>query len=198
MRMRRYNELDYRWVADDTWTWTASFPSPQPAENATHWLLTIGAVDGVGQVALNGKVLAFPRNSHRPVEADVSGLLAEDGNNTLTVTIESAAAVAAAAAAVYPYQVPAVRQVGGLPHYNFIRKAASDFGWDWGPAFAPACILGDVTLTAYSGPYLTGALWSASLWLWDGKAGKGWGSERELLSSDTQHVKNGRRMELGQ
>ena len=41
-----------------------------------------------------------------------------------------------------------------LPHYNFLRKAASDFGWDWGPAFAPAG-LGSVSLEAHSQPRIT-------------------------------------------
>lgn len=44
----------------------------------------------------------------------------------------------------------------GYDHYNFIRKPASDFGWDWGPAFSPAGIFGGVSLEAYSTAYLTG------------------------------------------
>ena len=45
---------------------------------------------------------------------------------------------------------------GGLSYYNFIRKPASDFGWDWGPAFAPAGIYGTVEIQAYSNAILTG------------------------------------------
>ena len=41
-------------------------------------------------------------------------------------------------------------------NYNFIRKPGSDFGWDWGPGFAPAGIYGGVQLHAYSAAYLTG------------------------------------------
>ena len=46
---------------------------------------------------------------------------------------------------------------GGLSYYNFIRKPASDFGWDWGPAFAPAGIYGIVEIQAYSHAIMTGA-----------------------------------------
>ncbi len=46
---------------------------------------------------------------------------------------------------------------GGLSYYNFIRKPASDFGWDWGPAFAPAGIYGMVEIQAYSYAIMTGA-----------------------------------------
>ncbi len=47
---------------------------------------------------------------------------------------------------------------GGLSYYNFIRKPASDFGWDWGPAFAPAGIYGMVEIQAYSYAIMTGSL----------------------------------------
>ena len=32
-------------------------------------------------------------------------------------------------------------------HRNFVRKPPYDFGWDWGPAFLPTGILGNVSLT---------------------------------------------------
>lgn len=40
--------------------------------------------------------------------------------------------------------------------YNFLRKTASDYGWDWGPAFVPSGINGPITVVAYSLPHLTG------------------------------------------
>ena len=45
-----------------------------------------------------------------------------------------------------------------LPHWNFLRKTASDFGWDWGPAFAASGIYGGVQLKAYSAAHMTGVL----------------------------------------
>ena len=43
-----------------------------------------------------------------------------------------------------------------IPHYNFLRKPAADFGWDWGPAFAPAGIFGGILLVVYDTVYITG------------------------------------------
>lgn len=68
----------------------------------------------------------------------------------------------AASADLQPSQLaspalPAAQQLGSLPAYNFVRKAASDYGWDWGPAFAPAGIPGAVELLGYSTAVLTGA-----------------------------------------
>lgn len=48
-------------------------------------------------------------------------------------------------------------QPGGLGYYNYLRKPASDFGWDWGPAFTPSGIYGGVQVQAYSAAILTGA-----------------------------------------
>ena len=36
-------------------------------------------------------------------------------------------------AQLLPVQIPRI-----IPHYNFLRKPASDSGWDWGPGFAPS------------------------------------------------------------
>lgn len=76
----------------------------------------------------------------------------------LTLTLLPPAMWAAHQAEAYPDSVPSMRAPGMLPDYNFVRKAASDFGWDWGPAFTPVGISGGVTLRWFSYPLLTGAL----------------------------------------
>jgi beta-mannosidase len=45
---------------------------------------------------------------------------------------------------------------GAWDVYNFLRKPASDFGWDWGPAFAPAGVHGVVELLGFDKALLTG------------------------------------------
>ncbi len=45
---------------------------------------------------------------------------------------------------------------GGFAHFAFLRKPASDWGWDWGPAFAPSGIHGDVKLIALDTALLSG------------------------------------------
>jgi hypothetical protein len=51
-----------------------------------------------------------------------------------------------------------MQQPGALPDFNFLRKAACDFGWDWGPAFCASGIHGGVKLVGFSAPYLTGTV----------------------------------------
>ena len=40
----------------------------------------------------------------------------------------------------YPYDVHGNTNYISNAARNFVRKAQSDFGWDWGPAFVPAGI----------------------------------------------------------
>lgn len=43
-------------------------------------------------------------------------------------------------------------------HYNFLRKAACDFGWDWGPGFGQCGISGDLQFHTYNYPHVIGML----------------------------------------
>lgn len=90
--------------------------------------LRCGGLDTVAALELNGAPVGSAANAHRPHAWDVTRLL-RPGSNHLDITLYSAVAAASERAAAYPYPVPATRQLGALPHYNFLRKPASDFGW---------------------------------------------------------------------
>ena len=114
-------------------------------------LLTFEKIDTAARVYLNGHLLGASRNAHRPHTFRVpSSALVPTGTNAhvLRVEIRSALSVAGSGQDVYPYAVPHTLNynVWTEPsHRNFIRKAGSDFGWDWGPAYVPAG-LGAVSL----------------------------------------------------
>ena len=112
-------------------------------------------MDTVADIALNGAVIARAENAHREHRLAVKSLLKE-GPNTLVLTILPAVLEAFAKNATYPYPAPILTYQVIAP-YNFLRKPASDFGWDWGPAFAPSGVYGDVSLVGYSAGMLTGA-----------------------------------------
>jgi beta-mannosidase len=112
-------------------------------------------VDTVADIALNGAVIARTENAHREHRLSVKGLLRE-GPNSLRLTILPAVLEAFAKNASYPYPAPILTYQVIAP-YNFLRKPASDFGWDWGPAYAPSGVYGAVDLVGYSAGVLTGA-----------------------------------------
>lgn len=87
--------------------------------------------------------------------ADISNFTRMEANN-LAIKISSSVQYAYQAFRNYPYLVPSNPSPGAYLHYNFIRKPASDFGWDWGPAIAPVGIHDNVYILASDQPFLTG------------------------------------------
>eukprot|EP00887_Chlorella_sp_A99_P005062 scaffold36.g5062.t1 len=120
--------------------------------------LLLCGVDGPAAVSLNGAALGRVENSHRPHAFDVGELLFLPGvSNALTVAFLSPVARSRAAAAGAPYPLPRTRQLGAVGAYNFVRKAASDYGWDWGPALVPIGLSGPVLLRSLSSAGLSAA-----------------------------------------
>jgi beta-mannosidase len=88
--------------------------------------------------------------------------------NQLEVKIQSPLPVGLEEQEVYPYDVPytqfyntwddnatfsdATSTYSGktMNSRNFVRKTANDFGWDWGPAFVPQGIYGEVALVTFA------------------------------------------------
>lgn len=87
-------------------------------------------------------------NQHRRYFFDVLNILTK-GLNTLEISFESAALYSSRKANDYPYSVPAGGKYYPVGNRNFIRKAQSDFGWDWGPAFVPVGIWRDISLVIF-------------------------------------------------
>ena len=149
-----FGETDYRWVALDTWNFTRSFDAPPELLAHTAVDLVATGVDTVATVVVNGKVVAGLDNAHRRHRIALKDVLTP-GRNDITFVFASAITEAIARNASSPYWIPALTEAQAAP-FNMVRKPASDFGWDWGPAFAPAGLYGDVQLVGYSDAHLVG------------------------------------------
>jgi beta-mannosidase len=125
--------------------------------------LEFDGLDTVANISLNGVHLASTSNQHRKYRLDVSTAITNE-NNVLVVVLSPATAFADAAAARYPYDIGDETFVPQrLEHRAFIRKQQSDFGWDWGPAFAPAGIWRPVRLIQFGAVMLTNVLPTVAL-----------------------------------
>ena len=88
-------------------------------------------------IELNGVLVGQTQNMHRSYRFAVESLL-RPGDNELVVTFRSAQA----------YAEEVRDRLGDLPGpnsatpepFNFIRKMACNFGWDWGPILVTAGI----------------------------------------------------------
>ncbi|GAA2511629.1 glycoside hydrolase family 2 protein [Winogradskya humida] len=136
------NEKAVAWVGRTDWEYTREVARSGPAHERVD--LVFDGLDTVAAVELGGVTLGTTRNMHRSYRYDVTDLLA-DGAQPLTVRFTSAYTEAervrdllGARANAYPEP------------FNFIRKMACSFGWDWGPTLVTAGIWRPVRLEAWS------------------------------------------------
>ncbi|GGK98754.1 beta-mannosidase [Mangrovihabitans endophyticus] len=136
------NELETAWIGRTTWVYTTSFDF---AAETSRTDLVCAGLDTVATVTLNGVELGRTANMHRGYRFDARDALV-DGRNTLQVTFDSA----------YGYAQGWRDRLGDRPNaypepFNFIRKTACNFGWDWGPTLVTAGIWQPIGLHGWTG-----------------------------------------------
>jgi beta-mannosidase len=129
------NETLVEWVADGEWTYVTTFTVPDEVRAHDHVDVVFEGLDTLATITLNGIEVATTANMHRTYRFDVAALLTDDGNE-LSVTFRSATRYC-----------DALRTTeGDWPSasfdrpFNFLRKMACSWGWDWGPWLTTAGI----------------------------------------------------------
>ncbi|KAG7458795.1 hypothetical protein MATL_G00224440 [Megalops atlanticus] len=148
----RFNDLAYRWISLDNWTYTTTFSVPAEIKNKQKVSLVFEGVDTVSIISLNGAAVGKTDNMFRRYDFEVGSLLRDHGN-VLTVSLTSAVLYAAERSRAHtsypvPPDCPPPVQKGEC-HVNFIRKAQNSFSWDWGPSFPSLGLWRGVRLEAY-------------------------------------------------
>ncbi|KAF9449648.1 glycoside hydrolase family 2 protein [Macrolepiota fuliginosa MF-IS2] len=137
------NDFTQRWLVTEDWTYTADispFLKSSAFQQSKKTLLVFYGIDTIANITLAGQPVAWVNNQFRQYVFDVTHLLASPKNTELVVALESAWTYG------LNFEYPGVRQ--------WVRKVASDFGWDWGPAFVPSGVHKPayfVTLTSPNG-----------------------------------------------
>jgi len=158
----RYEEENLSWITDTCWSYSVAFSSKLltlQKSRGQELKVRFDKIDTVASLYWNGANIGTSQNAFRSF---VFSLPLEFQDSTkesyvLRIDLESARQFAKKQAAAYPYTVPATQNynVWAEPSSrNFVRKAGSDMGWDWGPAFISTGIFGEVvffTSTAHVG-----------------------------------------------
>ncbi|KAL5342765.1 glycoside hydrolase superfamily [Aspergillus crustosus] len=132
------NEVKYRWVAEEDWTYTSDPIPDLLSEYESTWLVFEG-LDTFATVTFCGEHIASTNNQFRQYAFDVSAALREcTGDPVLSIDFASAPKTVDAIAKEPSSPKWPVQLISQYPNRWFMRKQQSDFGWDWGPAFAPA------------------------------------------------------------
>ena len=128
------NETEVAWVGRREWVYERDLAAQPDGHERTD--LVFEGLDTAAEILMDGQVLGRVRNMHRSYRFDVTGM-----SGRLTVRFASAYA-----------EAEAVRgQLGERPGayaepYQYLRKMACSFGWDWGPTLVTAGIWRPVRL----------------------------------------------------
>ncbi|MCD9873019.1 glycoside hydrolase family 2 protein [Streptomyces guryensis] len=131
------NETEVAWVGRREWTYETDLRAGSGHEQSD---LVFEGLDTIAEVLVDGRLLGRTRNMHRSYRFDVTGL-----QGRLSVRFVSAYA-----------EAEAVRgRVGERPAayaepYQYLRKMACSFGWDWGPTLVTAGLWRPVRLEQWS------------------------------------------------
>ncbi|OJJ45346.1 hypothetical protein ASPZODRAFT_153009 [Penicilliopsis zonata CBS 506.65] len=136
------NDFNLRWIADANWTYTSEPLRDLQKDAKSSWLVFNG-LDTFATVDFCGQTVGTADNQFRQWIFDVSQILEDCRSDpVLSINFGSAPNIVNAIAndpssEVWPARIQEA-QVFEYPNRWFMRKEQSDFGWDWGPAFAPA------------------------------------------------------------
>ncbi|MEU0390879.1 glycoside hydrolase family 2 protein [Streptomyces chartreusis] len=130
-------ESEVAWVGRRDWTYERDLTSTSAQEQTD---LVFDGLDTVAEISLDGRLLGKVRNMHRSYRFDVTGL-----SGRLSVRFVSAYAEAEAVRGRLGERPAAYAEP-----YQYLRKMACSFGWDWGPTLVTAGIWRPVRLEHWS------------------------------------------------
>ncbi|GAB2868657.1 glycoside hydrolase family 2 protein [Streptomyces deserti] len=131
------NEAEVAWVGRRDWTYERELRAGSRHEQTD---LVFDGLDTAAEILLDGRPLGRVRNMHRSYRIDVTGL-----QGRLAVRFASAYAEAEAVRGRLGERPAAYAEP-----YQYIRKMACSFGWDWGPTLVTAGIWRPVRLEHWS------------------------------------------------
>lgn len=131
-------ETDVAWVGRREWTYESELPAVPSGHEQTD--LVFEGLDTAAEIRLDGRLLGRVRNMHRSYRFDVTG-----ASGPLSVRFASAYAEAEAVRGR-----TGERPAAYAEPYQYLRKMACSFGWDWGPTLVTAGIWRPVRLERWS------------------------------------------------
>lgn len=144
----RFNELEQSWVSKEScWKYSTTF-SLEKIDSTLPLFLEISGLDTIASITINDNQIGSTSNAFKTYSFEVPNQLLSDVMN-LSIQIDSPVSYAHNKAGQYPYSVPHTENYNVWTEpsdRNFIRKAGSDFGWDWGPAYVPSGLTGSISL----------------------------------------------------
>ncbi|MGA7573084.1 MAG: glycoside hydrolase family 2 protein [Terriglobales bacterium] len=139
----RSNEATLQWIENADWEYRSTFQATPETLKHSHVELVFEGLDGPAEVYLNDKLVLSANNMFREWRVEVKSQL-KAGANQLLVVFPSPLVEARKIAAGDFW-----RQQTQTPEKSYLRKAAYEYGWDWGPRFVLSGIWRPAKLDAW-------------------------------------------------
>lgn len=141
------NEDLQHWIGRSDWSYRCQIAGVIAGVHERTELVFEG-LDTVATVLLDGEVVGTTFNQHRVYRFDVTERLVGERHE---LVVQFGAPVL--------YAEAEQERIGDLPNpydipFNFIRKSACNFGWDWGPQLTTSGIWKPVAIESWSGARL--------------------------------------------
>jgi len=140
----RDNEAKLQWIENESWEYRLSFDATPALLSHSNIDLVFDGLDAACTVYLNGVQVLAADNMFRTWRIPAKAHL-RAGSNQLRVVFPSPIKAANEVAASDPWQPKT-----GTAAKTYIRKAAYEYGWDWGPRFVTSGIWRPVRLEAWN------------------------------------------------
>ncbi|GAB2592235.1 glycoside hydrolase family 2 TIM barrel-domain containing protein [Dyella jejuensis] len=151
----RDNEARVQWVGLADWQYRTRFTVDKNTLERDHVELVFDGLDTFADVYLNGHKLIAADNMFRRWRIPAKAMLHE-GENTLEVRLYSPIARVQPWLLKQPYALPGEfdsafgDEPKGKQTANYVRKAAYQYGWDWGPRIVTEGIWQPVRLESWN------------------------------------------------
>lgn len=156
------HEAELAWIEDEDWIYRRDFDVDPDILDHDEVALVFEGLDTYAHVTLNGSAILDTDNQFRTWRAQVRDLL-KPGVNHLEVRFDSPVRVGAQLAAASPWPIPH-QEPDASAARAFTRKAAYDYGWDWGPRYVTSGIWKPVRLEATSGARIADVWVGHTIW----------------------------------
>ncbi len=137
------NETEAAWVGRADWTYETELPASATTHERSD--LVLDGLDTVAAITLGGRLLGATRNMHRGYRFGVTADRSATGATPLAVAFTSAYTEAERVRVL-----AGDRPISYPEPFQYIRKMACSFGWDWGPTLVTAGIWKPVRLEHWS------------------------------------------------
>ncbi|MCC6680453.1 MAG: glycoside hydrolase family 2 protein [Phycisphaeraceae bacterium] len=143
------NELKLEWIGCTDWEYRCRFDAEAALLQSEQLDLVCEGLDTLATVTLNGQTILTCDDMFIGHRIPVRDMLRESGNELVITFAAPVTHIHKVAGQIPDFEGPSANLISRGP-FNFLRKMACNFGWDWGPGLTTCGIWKPIYLHAWS------------------------------------------------